>query len=302
MKILIAGASGFIGSHLTHSLRKRGHAVVALSRHRQSSGDYLLWDPDRGSLDAAAVAVAGFQAVINLAGESVAERWNARKKQRIYTSRVNATTLLSQTIAGLPVKPKAFLCASAIGYYGNRGDAMLTEESAAGDNFLSKVCADWEQATKVSEAAGIRTVNMRFGIVLGTAGGALPRMLVPFQLGAGGRLGTGRQYMSWVDVDDAVAAIEFLLERSDLFGPFNIVAPDPVTNIDFTQALGSVLRKPTIMPVPVAMAHLAFGSEMADQVFLASARVLPQRLSAAGFNFQYPKLQAALAHILLSPQ
>lgn len=294
MKILVSGASGFLGQNIVADLVSKGHDVTPLVRSRKAHGVY--WDPVAGVLDPANVN--GADAVIHLAGESVAERWSAEKKARILSSRVAGTSLIAATIAGLPKPPKVFLSASAIGYYGERGSEILTEDSPAGTNFLSQVCLQWEAATERARLAGVRTCRARFGIVLGTSGGAFPRMLAPFQLGAGGRLGTGKQYMSWIALSDTLAAINFMMSTSSLSGAINVVAPQPVTNNDFTEILAHVLHKPALFPVPGSMAHVAFGKEMADEVLLCSTRALPEKLSSAGFQFEHHGLKSALADML----
>jgi len=294
VKILVTGASGLIGSHLLPDLRSRGHEVVPIKRQHSSDGIY--WNPDAGEIESDKLD--GADAIVNLAGAGVAERWTKIHKQEIYDSRIKGTALLASAISTLKNKPQVFVCASAIGFYGERGPEVLTENSTAGNNFLAKVCADWETQAKNVEQSGVRVVSLRFGIVLSTRGGALQKMLVPFQMGAGGRLGSGEQYMSWISIDDAVAAIRFAIESDKLTGPVNVVAPTPVSNIEFTNALGHVLHRPTVMPVPVVMAHLAFGAEMADQVLLASDRVLPEKLKSAGFQYAYPDLEKALAHVV----
>jgi uncharacterized protein (TIGR01777 family) len=294
VKILVTGASGLIGSHLLPDLRSRGHEVAPIRRQRSTDGIY--WNPDAGEIESDKLD--GADAIVNLAGAGVAERWTPRHKQAIYDSRIKGTALLASAISTLKKKPAVFVCASAIGYYGDRGPEVLTENSAAGNNFLAQVCSEWEAQAKNVEQSGVRVVSLRFGIVLSTRGGALQKMLVPFQMGAGGRLGSGDQYMSWISIDDAVAAIRFAIESDKLKGPVNGVAPTPVTNIEFTEALGHVLHRPTIMPVPTVMAHLAFGVEMADQVLLASDRVLPEKLKSAGFQYVYPDLEQALTHVI----
>ena len=253
MNILVAGASGFIGRHLLKDLAQRGHQATAMVRNAEQQG--VFWSPTEGRVDDAALRNAQPDVVINLAGESVAERWSQQKKHAIHASRVAATQLLVRHLLKLEKKPMLLLCASAIGFYGERGKEVLTEDSAPGDTFLSRVCIEWEQATQPAASAGIRVANLRFGIVLSTTGGALPRMLIPFQLGAGGQLGTGQQYMSWITIDDALSAIRFIIDRTELNGPVNIVAPNPVTNQEFTQILGKTMRVPTLVPVPVAMAR-----------------------------------------------
>jgi uncharacterized protein (TIGR01777 family) len=237
-------------------------------------------------------------AVIHLAGEPIAEgRWTEEKKRRIRESRVQGTRVLSEALAGLKHKPSVLLSASAIGYYGARGSEILTEESAPGDDFLAKVCREWEEATEPAARAGIRAAQMRFGVILSSKGGALVKMLTPFKLGLGGRLGSGEQYMSWIALDDVVGVVDYLLEKDEMSGPVNTVAPNPVTNKDFTKALGHALSRPTLFPVPKFAIRLAFG-EVADVALLASQRVEPVRLKASGYVFKYPELKSALVQIL----
>jgi uncharacterized protein (TIGR01777 family) len=237
-------------------------------------------------------------AVVHLAGENIASaRWTERQKARIRDSRVKATGLLCNLLARYSPPPKALVCASAIGYYGDRGDEILKEESAPGSGFLSDVCREWEAATQPAVERGIRVVNLRIGMVLSALGGGLAKMLTPFKLGAGGVMGSGRQYMSWIAVDDLVDAIHFALTHESLRGPANAVAPSPVTNREFTRTLGRVLSRPTPFPMPAFAARLAFG-EMADALLLASTRVQPARLLASGFTFRYPDLEGALRHLL----
>src|SRR5256714_4559219 len=266
MKIIVTGASGLIGSTLVPSLIKQGHQVTTLVRRESKQGaqgevSEVSWNPAAGELDAARLV--GHDACVHLAGESIAEgRWTDEKKRRIVESRVKSTQLLAETLARLETRPRAFLCASATGYYGDRGAEVLTEASAAGTNFLAEVCREWEAATEPARAAGIRTVSLRFGVVLSKEGGALAKMLLPFKLGAGGRVGSGKQYMSWIALDDAVGAIEHALTDENLSGPVNVVAPQPVTNAEFTKTLGHVLGRPTLLPVPAFGLRLALG-EMA---------------------------------------
>jgi len=237
-------------------------------------------------------------AVVHLAGENIAAgRWTERQKARIRDSRVKGTRLLCDLLARYSPPPKALVCASAVGYYGDRGDEILKEESASGSDFLSDVCGEWEAATQTAVERGIRVVNLRIGVVLSPLGGALAKMLTPFKLGAGGVIGSGRQYMSWIALDDAVRAFHFALTNQSLHGPVNAVAPNAVTNRDFTRTLGRVLSRPTVFPMPAFAARLAFG-EMADALLLASTRVQPARLLAGGFTFRYPDLEGALRHLL----
>jgi uncharacterized protein len=299
MKILIGGSHGLVGTALIKSLAADGHEIFRLVRHAPASKTEVEWSPDRYSI--ALARIEGFDAVINLAGESIAEgRWTDDKKRRIRESRVKGTKLLGDALANLTVPPKTFICASAIGYYGNRGDELLNETSSAGDDFLAKVCADWEEATALATEKGIRVVNARFGIILDTEGGALKKMLPPFRLGLGGRLGNGKQWMSWIALDDVVGALKLALTDDSLRGPVNFVAPNPVTNAEFTRTLGSALSRPTIFPVPAFAIKLLFG-EMGEALLLGSLRVAPERLVAVGYEFTYPQLEPALAHLLKGP-
>lgn len=296
MKILISGSHGLVGTALTKSLETEGHEVFRLVRQLPSSESEIEWNPDRYSI--AIARLEGFDTVVHLAGESIAEgRWNEEKKKRIRDSRVNGTKLLSDALADLERPPKALICASAIGYYGDRGDELLTEESAPGNDFLANVCMEWERATQQAAEKGIRVVNARFGIILSEDGGALAKMLTPFRLGIGGRVGSGKQWMSWIALDDVVGAIEYVLANDSLRGPINFVAPNPVRNKEFTKALGKVLSRPTLFLIPEFGVRLAFG-EMADALLLSSQRVEPQRLKQVNFQFQYMHLEVALKHVL----
>lgn len=297
MKIAVAGATGFIGSALVAHLGTVGHRVVRLMRRGpDASRADALWDPSHGVLDPAALD--GVQAVVNLAGEPVAERWTAERKRRIKTSRVETTTLIANTIAGLARPPRVLVNASAIGIYGDRGDEVLDESSAPGTGFLAEVAQVWEASAAPVIERGIRTVFTRFGIVLGAAGGALEKMLPPFKLGAGGRLGNGKQWMSWVTLDDVVAAIDYAITSDRVSGPVNVVAPNPVTNAEFTHDLGHALHRPAVATVPGFALKLAYG-EMGEAVLLASQRVAPRALEQAGFAFKHPLLPAALEQIAL---
>lgn len=296
MKILITGASGLVGNALTPLLESKGHEVLRLVRNAPASGREVRWNPSAGTIDAAALE--GVDAVVHLAGENLAEgRWTDEKKRRIRESRVKGTRLISETLAALARKPEVLVSASAVGFYGSRGDEVLTEQSAAGNDFLAQVCREWEEATAAAQAAGIRVVHLRFGVILSGHGGALKKMLTPFKLGVGGKLGDGRQYMSWVTLDDAASAIEHALSDQTLSGPVNVVAPRPVTNKEFTKAMGSALSRPTFFTVPAFAARLAFG-EMADATLLSSQRAEPARLTASGFAFKYPEIEGALRHVL----
>jgi uncharacterized protein len=296
MKILVTGASGLVGQALVRSLESKGHGVLRLVRKAPAGGGEVRWDPSAGTIDAAALE--GIDAAVHLAGENLAEgRWTEEKKRRIRESRVEGTRLISETLAALARKPEVLVSASAVGFYGSRGDEVLTERSAAGDDFLAGVCREWEEATAAAEGAGLRVVHLRFGVILSGEGGALKKMLTPFRMGVGGKLGDGRQYVSWVTLDDAVAAIEHALSVESLSGPVNVVAPRPVTNEEFTKAMGGALSRPTFFPVPAFAARLAFG-EMADATLLSSQRAEPARLTESGFVFKYPEIEGALRHVL----
>jgi uncharacterized protein (TIGR01777 family) len=296
MKILVSGSHGLVGSALVKSLVKDEHEVVRLVRHDPRSGSEIKWHPNQGQLNPQDIE--GFDAVFHLAGESIASgRWDDEKKRAIRESRVKGTTLLSRTIAQLSQPPSVFLSASAIGYYGNRGDEVLTETSRPGNDFLSSVCVEWEQATRVASEQGIRTVLARFGIILDTEGGALAKMLTPFRMGIGGRVGSGRQWMSWIALEDVVNGLKFGMRDKAVSGPVNFVSPHPVTNAEFTKTLGHVLSRPTIFPVPAFGARLAFG-EMADALLLASQRVEPTVLVNRGFAPVWPRLEPALKRLL----
>jgi uncharacterized protein (TIGR01777 family) len=292
-RILISGAAGLIGSALVPALKSSGHDVVRLVRGSARTGNELQWEPMR---EISTALVSGFDAVIHLSGENVAGRWTAEKKRRIRESRVVSTRNLAWAIAKAEVPPPTFVCASAIGYYGNRGDEILTEDSSPGAGFLPDVCREWEAATHVG-VAGIRVVNLRFGIVLSRNGGALKEMLRPFRLGLGGRVGSGRQWWSWIQIDDAVSAVMQILRAESLRDAVNIIAPNPVTNAEFTRVLASVMKRPAIFAVPGFLAKLAFG-EFAEEGILASARAIPKKLEESGFQFRYAELGQALQGLL----
>lgn len=297
MKILISGSHGLVGSALLKSLVEDSHEVVRLVRHERHVGALEVgWRPDEGRIDAQQLE--GLDAVVHLAGESIAGgRWTEEKKRAIRESRVKGTRLLSETIAQLSRPPAVFISASAIGYYGNRGDEVLTETSQPGNDFLASVCVEWEEATRPAIEQGIRTAITRFGIILDRDGGALAKMLTPFRMGIGGRIGDGRQWMSWIALDDVVNAIEFVMLDRAISGPVNVVAPNPVTNAEFTKILGRALSRPAFFPVPAFGARLAFG-EMADALLLTSQRVEPGVLQDRGFAPYWPRLEPALQHLL----
>lgn len=291
MKVLIAGASGLVGSALIPALEAEGAEVTRLVRTLAGAGE-IEWHPNNNQIDAAQLE--GFDAVINLAGENIAGgRWTDDQKRKIRDSRVNGTHLLSEAIAKLKHRPAVFLCASATGIYGDRGDETLDEQSESGSGFLAGVCREWEKATEPAVQAGVRTVTLRFGPILAREGGMLAKLLTPFKMGMGGKVGSGKQYISWVAIDDVVNAIKLALNDASLRGPLNIVSPNPVTNEEFTKTLGHVLSRPTALAIPAFAARLAFG-EMADEMLLTSQRVIPKKLSDAGYEFQQAELEGAL--------
>ncbi len=298
MRILISGSTGLIGSALAESLRSAGQDVSALVRPGRTAGaGNVRWDPAAGSIDRDALA--GFDAVVNLAGESISGRWTSAKKERIRDSRVLGTRMLSEALANLPVgvRPGVLVSASAIGYYGNRGDELLAEDAGPGETFLSGVCQQWEAATSPAAEAGIRVAVTRFAVVLSARGGALREMLTPFRMGLGGRIGSGRQYISWIAVADAVAAVGLIIDNESLAGPVNIASPNPAINAEFAAALGRALHRPALVPTPAFAARLAFG-QMADELLLASARVVPRTLLDASFDYSYPALREAILEAL----
>jgi uncharacterized protein len=298
MKILVTGSSGLVGSQLVPALRTLGHDVVRLVRDKAQWGEgAALWDPAAGQIDPAALQ--GCHAAVNLAGESIAAgRWSEKRKRAIRQSRVDSTRTIATALATLEPKRRVLVNASAIGFYGSRAAEVLDETSATGSgDFLSGVCRDWESATEPAAAAGVRVVLVRFGVILSRQGGALAKMLTPFKLGLGGKVGRGDQYMSWIAIDDVVGAIIHCLNTDSLSGPVNVVAPQPVTNLEFTRTLGRVLSRPTIFPMPAFAARAAFG-QMGQELLLSGQRVEPARLLAAGYAFKFPQLEPALRHVL----
>ena len=293
MKVLISGATGLIGSELAANLSRKGEEVGRLVRSKSSApGPQGLWNPVARIIDSKGLE--GFDAVVHLGGDPIAEgRWTPEKKARIRDSRVRGTRFLAESLARLSRPPKAFLCASAVGFYGDRGDETLTEESPAGKGFLPETGQEWEEACRPAAQAGMRVVNLRFGVVMSHKGGALQKMLPPFRFGFGGRLGSGKQWMSWISLPDVAGAITHALSNESLKGPVNIVSPNPVTNQEFTRALGAALRRPAVIPVPAFAVRLLFG-EMADAALLASTRVDPKKLKSTGYRFRHPDLEAAL--------
>jgi hypothetical protein len=294
VKVLITGANGLIGSALRARLAPGGHDVVRLTRSAPRGPGDFRWDPTAGEIDPAAFD--GVDAIVHLAGETVAGRWTEAKKRRIRDSRVLGTRLLAETAAAHDPPPRAFVSASAVGFYGDRGEEPVTEGSPIGDGFLAEVVRDWEAAAEPAREAGVRVVNLRFGIVQSAAGGALRAQLPLFRLGLGGRVGNGRQYVSWVAIDDVVRAIEFALGNERLSGPANVSAPQAVTNADYARTLGHVLRRPAVLPAPAPAVRLLLGEFSGE--LLGGQRVLPDRLLAEGFEFRHPELEGALRHVL----
>lgn len=281
MNIAVTGATGFVGSALVRFLTSQGHNVVRVERSRNGGFETI---PCRDELDG----------IVHLAGEKITgAKWTHEKKAEIFNSRVDGTRAVCEIVSGWERPPAVIVCASAIGFYGDRGDQILTEESQGGSLFISGVCQKWEAATAVASDRGVRVVNLRFGMIIGAGGGALAEMLPVFRKGVGGKLGSGNQYVSWVSMDDVVAAVQHVLTNVDLHGPVNVTSPEPVTNKVLTKTLGHVVHRPTFIPMPVFPMRLAFG-ELADELLLASLRVAPARLIKTGFCFKYPRLDDAL--------
>jgi uncharacterized protein (TIGR01777 family) len=296
MRVLVTGSNGLIGGALMKALRSRGDDVFRLVRDASSGRDCIAWDPEKGVIDAAKLE--GADALVHLAGENIAGgRWTQALKKRILQSRVQGTALIAETLARLERRPKVLVSASAVGYYGNSGYTVVDEHSPCGHTFLSEVCVAWEAAAEPARAAGIRVVHPRFGVVLSRSGGALGRMLPVFRAGLGGRLGNGAAWMSWVTLNDAVSALSMLLNEGGPSGPVNIVAPNPVSNAEFTRALGRALRRPAVLPVPEMAIRLLFG-EMGRELLLASVRAKPACLEQWGFRFARPEIGGALVSVL----
>jgi len=295
--ILVSGASGLIGSALTRALRSQNVQVKRLVRRRASQPDEVSWYPDRQEIDPHAMD--GVTAVVNLAGENLSQRWTSSARQRIRDSRIQATTLLARTVAGSNPRPRVFLSASAMGIYGTHRDDPVDEGATLGDDFLASVCKEWEAATRPAADAGVRVAFSRTGLVMARDGGVLAKLLLPFRLGLGGKLGGGRQWMSWIALTDVVRALRFIVDNESIRGPVNVVGPNPVTNAEFTDTLGRVLGRPTVTIVPAFALKLALG-QMAEDTALASQRVVPRRLNDGGFQFEFPSLEAALRHELQS--
>jgi len=292
MQIVLTGATGFVASHLIPKLLAAGHEIRTLGRRPVSNLAFTKWDT---SEEPAADIFESADAVIHLAGETVAQRWTDDARERIRSSRIDSTRHLVEALAKVANKPMTLLCASAVGFYGSRGDEILTENSVRGSGFLPDLTDQWEKASRGAEQLGIRVVNLRSGVILGADSGAFPKMVQPFRLGAGGRLGSGKQWMSWIHIDDAASLIVFALGNPDLHGAVNVTSPQPVTNADFTHALGHVLGRPTVMAVPQFALRFALGA-MAEMVF-ASERVVPAAAEAAGFHFTFPELDPALRNL-----
>jgi len=296
MKILITGATGLIGTALKSYLTGQSHSTYMIVRRPAQSTKEIQWDPGAKQIDRAKID--GMDAAVHLSGENIAAgRWTPERKKAILESRVNGTRFLSEELASTPNPPKTLICASASGYYGDRGTEVLTEESGPGNEFLSDVCKQWEAAADPAREKGIRVAHTRFGIVLSPKGGALAKMLTPFKFGAGGPIGSGQQYWSWIALDDVVAAIDHAIHTESLQDGINTVTPNPVTNSEFTKALGCALMRPAFFPLPSFVAHLALG-EMADELLLASCRMHPAKLIATNYVFRYPDLTGALYHLL----
>ena len=294
MKILITGASGLIGKALQESFAAKGYEMLLATRREPKDDQHIQWNADTGFRDDDLERLEGLDAVIHLAGENIAGfRWTEEKKKAIRDSRVFGTRSMIETFDKLNDKPKTFISGSAIGFYGDRGDDEMTESSAAGKTFLSEVCKEWEAESRRAEDLGIRTVLLRTGIVLSKDGGALATMMTPFKLGVGGVIGDGKQWMSWISLDDVVGIINYALENEHVRGAVNLTSPNPVTNEEFTKTLGSVLYRPTSLPLPEFAVHMVFG-EMGDALLLDSTRVIPKRMKDAGYEFKYPVLRAAL--------
>ncbi len=293
MRILVSGSTGLVGRRFLERARARGDEVMPIVRSANREGVH--WDQANGTIG----DVSGFDAVLHLAGESVASgRWNAARKERIRASRVDGTTMLAKALASADSKPSVLVSASAIGFYGDRGDEALTEASEAGGGFFPETCTAWENAADAARDSGVRVVHPRIGIVLSRDGGALQRMLLPFKLCVGGVLGNGRQWMSWIALDDLVAVLERAITDAQMEGAYNTVAPEPVTNREFTKALGAALGRPTVLPAPAFALRLLLGREMADNLLLGSTRVVPERLQELGHEFAHSDIESALRAVL----
>lgn len=299
MKILVTGASGLVGKHLVANLRAKNHNVFSLVRKTPDSDHEIEWDAERGLKDSELARLENFDAVVHLAGAGIAdERWTKERKRIIEESRTVGTRVLVDALEQLENKPQTLICASAVGYYGNRGDELLTEDSPPANDFLGNVCVRWEQAAQRAKTIGVaRVVNLRIGIVLSPDGGALKEMLTPFKMGVGGRVGRGTQFVSWIEINDLVRAIEFVLENENLQDAVNATAPNPVRNSEFAESLGAVLNRPSLVPTPEFALRLMFG-ELADALLFSSARVIPKKLQEQNFKFNFEQISDALQHLL----
>lgn len=301
MKIVISGASGLIGTALTDSLKKDGHTVIPLTRSKSNSEQSIHWNIESGEIESEKLE--NTDVIIHLAGENISGdnpiqgRWTEERKEKILNSRVKGTSLLADTITKLNNPPKVFISASAIGYYGDRNAELLNEKSSKGTGFLSDVCEKWENSANKAEEKCVRVVHPRFGVVLSKNGGALKAMLLPYQMGIGGIIGNGEQFMSWVDISDVVGSIKHIIDKNEISGIVNIVSPSPVTNHDYTKALGDVLNRPTIFPIPALVVNLLFG-EMGNELLLGSQKVSPDVLLNTGYKFNYPRISESLNHVL----
>jgi uncharacterized protein (TIGR01777 family) len=298
MEVAITGATGLVGSALVERLAAAGHRPIRVVRHR-AAAEEISWDPATGAIDAASLE--GVDGVVHLAGAGIGDhRWTDAYKQQIWRSRTEGTRLMATTLAALTRRPHVLVSASAVGYYGDRGDELLDEQSAPGTGFLTDVCVAWEAATAPAEEAGVRVVRIRSGMILSATGGALRRQLPLFKLGAGGKMGKGTQWQSWISIDDEVGAILHLL-TNDIAGPVNLTAPNPVTNAEFTNTLARVLRRPSFMPIPTFGPKLVLGAELADTLLFTGQRVLPRALESSGYQFAHPTLEVALRSVLGRP-
>ena len=296
----MTGSHGLIGSALIPRLRADAHRVVRLVRGEPEGSDDVRWDPAAGTIDA--VGLEGVDAVVHLAGAGIADKkWTSERKQQILESRTKGTDLLARTLAGLPHPPAVLISSSGVGYYGNRGAEELTEEAPPGDDFPAQICVAWEAATAPAAQAGIRVVTIRTGIVLAAHGGALQRMLLPFKLGLGGRIGSGEQYMSWITLDDHVGAVRHLLAAETVSGPVNLTAPRPVTNAEFARALGRALHRPTVLPTPRFPLNAVYGSELVQHLLVDGQRVVPRALESSGYKFEFSDIDRALRAVVAAP-